>query len=112
MIVPRPEVLTRIRQAKGKHGDPAGAPSEVDIPGCVVWPQDGNASSSNEKTDGQDTVIIGYAALVPPGTDVLATDQLRWRGQPFDVVGEPAIFTTPFTSTDPGIQISMRRVTG
>lgn len=106
------ETLTRVRQARARHGDPSGTPDELTIQGCVVWPGDANASGSNEKTDRQDTVIVGYSALLPPGSDVLATDQLRWRGEPYEVVGQPSIYTTPFTGTDPGVLVSMRRVTG
>lgn len=105
------QTLTRVRSGgRDKHGDPTGSPAELAILGCVVWPQ--TALSSAEKTAGQDTVIVGYAALLPPGTDILPTDQMRWRGLLFDVTGEPAIYTTPFTSTDPGVEVSLRRVTG
>lgn len=101
------ETLTLVRQARGKHGDPAGAATEIQIPGCIVWPR-----TSTETTDAQDTVITGYSALLPPGSDVTSTDRLRWRGLLFDVVGEPGIYTTPFSGTDPGLEVSMRRVTG
>jgi hypothetical protein len=105
------ETLTRVRpSARDGNGDPVAAPAELVIVGCVVWPV--TAATGAEKTSGQDTVIVGYAALLPPGSDVVATDQLRWRGLDYDVTGEPGVYATPFTGTDPGVHVSMRRVTG
>ena len=107
----RTETLTRLRGTRDRFGDPTPG-SEQDIDGCVVWPRDANASGSNEHLDGRDTVIVGYSALLPPGTDVKATDQIRWRGSVYDVIGEPGVYTTPFSGTDPGVTISLQRVTG
>lgn len=109
------ETLTRVRAADvDEHGDPVGEPDEAPVPGCVVWPGDGNGPSGNEQTFGQMTVITGWSALLPVGTDAKATDQWRRAGSDelLEQVGEPAVFVSPFTGDSPGVLIQLRRVTG
>lgn len=107
------ESVQRLRvPSRDRHGDPIGAAASTTIVGCIVWPRDGNASSGNEKTDSQDTVIIGLQVLMPSGTDITPTDQMLVRGQIYDVEGEPASHRSPFTGTSPGVLVSLKRVTG
>lgn len=99
------ETVTRLRAAgRDRNGDPTGDPSEVNIEGCVIWP-----TGSSEQTFQQDTVTSDYQVLMPPGTDVLPTDQIRWDGVVYDVDGEPGRYRNPFTGTDPGVLVTIRR---
>jgi hypothetical protein len=107
------ETLVRVRAAgRDGHGDPTGTPGRVDVEGCVVWPSDGNATSGNEQNTNQTTVISGLTALLPPGTDALATDEWERDGVPYVQVGEPAVYVSPFTGDTPGVLIVLKRVTG
>ncbi|MCW2674789.1 MAG: hypothetical protein JWP14_3378 [Frankiales bacterium] len=107
------EVLIRVRPATlDSHGAPTGDPDRADVEGCVVWPSDGNATAGNEQTFAQTTVISGLTALLPPGTDALATDQWERDDDLYEQVGEPAVYVSPFTGDTPGVLIVLKRVTG
>jgi hypothetical protein len=91
---------------RDQYGDPTGTPAETPVSGCVVWPE-----ASSEQTFQQDIVALGYQVLMPAGTDVLATDQVRLPDDDlmYEVVGEPQRFLNPFTGTDPGVLVTARR---
>ena len=95
------------------YGNDVRESVEVDVPGCAVWPRDSNGSGGNERTGTQDMVIVGYAAILPFGTDVKATDQVRYAGTVYDVDGEPGVWgPSPLTGNVAGVQIALKRVTG
>jgi hypothetical protein len=107
------EILTRVRAAgTDRHGYPTGEPTRVAVEGCVVWPSDGNATAGNEQNFAQTTVITGLTALLPPGTDAQPTDQWERGDVPYEQVGEPAVYVSPFTGDTPGVLIVLKRVTG
>ncbi|MFF4547261.1 hypothetical protein ACFY1J_24045 [Streptomyces sp. NPDC001406] len=88
-------------------GDPlAGDPDEFEVTGTSMQP-----ASSIETLDGGDQVVSLWDWFVPPGTDVRATDQVRWRGAVYDVDGDP-----PPIDDERGrphhIEVRLRRVTG
>lgn len=113
MFAPFGEILTLLRPPpKDRNGDPTAPPTSTVLANCPVWPRDSNGSVGNETTFAQDTVIVGYTVLLPPGTDVLATDQVSWRAQVYEIEGEPGIYRSPLTGTTPGITVAIRRVTG
>lgn len=89
-------------------GDPLPDGSQTVVPGCVVWPQ----LDGNEQTFQRDTVPTGYSVLLPPGTAIAATDRVRLYGQVWDVTGEPAVWSSPLTGTQPGVQVVLRRTRG
>ena len=104
--------LTRVRRAgRDRNNDPTGTAVELDVPGCVVWPTDGNGTSGNEQTDRADTVVIGYTAMLPPDTDVKPTDQWRYGGALFEQVGEAGRYVNGFVGTRV-LTIVLRRTTG
>lgn len=110
MPLPFGETLTVLRSTGvDGNGDPLpGSAASTTVDGCAVWPR----GTSTETVAGQDTVIIGYSALLPPATDVLATDQIQWAGDLYEVEGEPGRYQSPLTGTQPGILVALRRVTG
>lgn len=117
MTVPvlQPTTVTLLRAApagQDGYGNDTLTFTAVTVPGCVVWPS--AASSSDELTAGRDTVITGLTVLAPPGTLVAPADRMQVPGYPetFDVVGQPAAWISPLTGTRPGVQVSLRRVTG
>lgn len=78
----------------------------------AVWPVDANGSGGNEITGARETVIIGLAALLPPGTVVSALDRVTVRGELHEVNGEPAVERSFLTGWYPGVLVNLRRVTG
>lgn len=84
-----------------RHGDPTGPPVETVVEGCAVQPR-----TSSELADQRTTVISGYAAFMPPGTQVKATTRVRWREQLYEVDGDVADW--------PGehVQVQLKRVRG
>ncbi|MGC9544023.1 hypothetical protein [Streptomyces sp. UG1] len=66
-------------------GDPLpGDPDEIEVTGTSMQP-----ASSVETIDGGEQVVSLWDWFVPPGTDVRATDQVKFRGQTYDVDGDP-----------------------
>jgi len=111
--VPFGQTLTRLRApAPGRHGAPSGPVAELDFPGCVVWPTDGNGSGGNERTDRQNTVVWGYTVMfADPDADVRPADQWRYLGGIFEQVGEAGRYLNPQVGTRV-LTIVIRRVTG
>lgn len=108
--------LTLLRTAvtgQDDYGNDVLGVVEVDVPGCAVWPRDSNGSGGNEITGARDTVVIGYAAILPFGTDVKATDRFRYLGNVYEVDGEPGVWgPSPLTGNVAGVQVALKRVTG
>ncbi|MCW2870890.1 hypothetical protein [Actinacidiphila oryziradicis] len=78
-------VVTIVRPAgKDAFGDPLAGAVETDVAGCFVQPR-----TSSERTDMQDQVITGAVVFMAAGTDVLATDKVRFNGVVYQVDGEP-----------------------
>jgi hypothetical protein len=92
---------------RGPNGDPLpGTGAEVDVEGCSVQPR-----ISTEATDGRDTVISGLIAYIPAGTDITATDTIRWRGDAYAVDGDPG-FWDDLGGVADHIEVALRRVAG
>ncbi|MEV2277868.1 hypothetical protein AB0I72_20010 [Nocardiopsis sp. NPDC049922] len=81
------ETLTVVRgPGTDRHGDPLpGDPAETDSHGWDVQP----AATSEDVDDGGDTVQEEWTAIGPPGADITATDRVRWRGDLYQVQGQP-----------------------
>lgn len=109
MTFPFGETLTRSRPpTANREGDRDGDRDTKDYDGCAVWP-----TGSAENLDLRDQVDSEYTALVPDvGADILATDQVVWRGDTYDVAGRPERFRNPFNGDDPGLLVRMNRSTG
>lgn len=101
----------------GRHGDPAGIPNEVLLPGCTVAP-----AGSTELQELSDIVTSDLDLYGPPGIPVREIDQIRlpedspWKGV-YDVIGRPQVWTgDPFGdggSADlDGIVVRLRQVAG
>lgn len=57
-------------------------PAEVTI-SCTIQPAD-----SSENVVDRDTVVTRYRLFCAPGTDVVSSDRLVWRGRTFEVDGD------------------------
>jgi hypothetical protein len=101
------DVLTVVRQGRDRFGDPAGAAVETEVSGCYVQPR----GISTEDTDQRTTVISGLLAFVPPGADIRPADRVRWRGDIYQVEGDPADWAPPGGPAH-HLELILRRVTG
>ena len=100
------ETVTVTRQTQAKHGDRTNGVAH-DVDGCVVWP-----STTTEVTGTQDTVTWDWVVLMPPESDVLATDKVTVRDITYDVVGEPSLYKSPLTGMQSGIEVRIQSITG
>lgn len=65
------------------------AATETVVEGCEVQPQ-----GSQENLVNQDQVLIAYKVFAPAGTDVKATDRVKYDGETFEVFGHPGAWKT------------------
>lgn len=80
------DTITRLRGvARDNFGNLSGSDSELDIDGCSVQP-----TSATESTDTGDLLVTTATAYAPAGTDLVATDRVRWLGDAYEVDGAPA----------------------
>jgi hypothetical protein len=84
------------------QGDPIpGTGSQVVVPDCLFAP-----GASREMQDNANQVQADGTVFAPPGTPVDAHDQVRIRGQLYDVAGQPREWLNALT------EIPVRRTTG
>ena len=116
MTYPFGETVVQIpRRKSGRNGlnndvYVDGAP--ITYQNIAVWPRDGNSTSANEDTYGAERVIIGLGISLPPGSQVSAEDRFQVRGETYEVDGDPQEYRSPFTGWNPGLPLSLTRVTG
>lgn len=74
----------------GEHGDPGtGLPDRKDVPGCSVDPRTGEEARGTAST-----LITGLVAYLPiPFEQIKADMQIEYRGELYDVDGEPGQHT-------------------
>jgi hypothetical protein len=102
------QTIIRIRRTStgtDDYGNEEFTTDEVAVHGVGVAPR-----SSSEREQGETTVIVGKALYVPPGVSILASDQFRIGGVVYQVEGEPGEWTSPFTGTQFGTEVAIRRV--
>lgn len=82
------DTVTRLRgRSRDNFGNLQGSDSELDIGGCSVQPLGGA-----EQTDRGESVQSNLAVYMPDGSDVVATDRVRWQGSVYAVNGPPAVW--------------------
>ena len=116
MNIPYAETVTVVRMIAGRHGDRTQGESH-DVTGCAVYPRATKASTNvtrggNESLVAEDLVEFGLAVLMPPGSDVLATDQVIVRGTTYEVDGKPADWWSPISNFNPGREVLLKQETG
>ncbi|MGY4859510.1 hypothetical protein [Cryobacterium sp. AP23] len=82
--------ITRVRYplVDDGHGNLApdrNNPDRLPIDGCA-----GQPGATDEVLVGRDATLIQHTIFAPPGVDVLATDDVEYRGTTYSVDGEPA----------------------
>lgn len=110
MLFPYGQTLTLLtRQLTGRDGDGNAVYQNVPtaVLNCPVWPR-----TSSELVQGQDTVIIGLTAILPPGTDASAIDAVMVGADKYEIDGQPGAYVSPFTNMNPGIEVQLTKVGG
>lgn len=82
-------------------------PTRTDIDGVAVAPR-----TSGEEHAGRTAVIVGLTLYLPAGADMRATDRVVARGSTYEVVGDPAVWVSPYTGAQPGIEVAVERYDG
>lgn len=114
--LPQGETVTILRPGaptRDAYGnDVPSEPTETDVPGCGIAPQDANGAGGNEIVQGRDTIIVGLVLYAPSGTDLRATDKVRVASLLYEVVGQPGVFRSPFTGSTGPVVATLQLVTG
>lgn len=105
-MFPYGKTVTIISQTVDNFGDRTDGSSTV-VDDCAVYQTPGV-----EQVGGQDTVVYDLTVILPPGTSVSSTDRVTIDGVTYEVASEPIAWRSPFTGTEPGVQITARKVTG
>lgn len=105
-MFPYGKTITITPQTVDNFGErTAGEP--VDVAGCVTYETPGI-----ETVGAQDTLVYEVTIIAPPGTSVALTDRVTFDGATYEVASQAIAWRSPFTGTEPGVQFTVRRVTG
>lgn len=96
---------TRTKTGKDALGNAIYEWAEVDSPAWVETRQ------GTETTDARESSTANSWVFLPDGAPVKAVSQVRWRGELWDVDGEPGIQPGGFV-VEGYVQIAIKRVSG
>jgi hypothetical protein len=107
------EIVTRLRVGTTVDawnntipGDWADA-DRSDIPGCAVAPHGSTVDNIS-----RNEVATSLDVYTPAGVEILPTDRLEVRGEAYEVVGDPADWRSPYSGTQAGLVVNVKRVEG
>lgn len=112
-------VLTILRTtgpSTNRYGDRLAATEAAhELPGCVVAPRGSSESNSNFA----DMVIVGLTVYAPseavqalPEGKVKPDDRAKYKGETYEVEGEPQEWENPFSGESHGWQFALTRTEG
>jgi hypothetical protein len=84
------------------------SPTSVDVPGVAVEPR----PSGEPLQDARNQVVSGFTLYMPAGAIITAANRVVVRGATYNVLGEPAVWHSPFTGWEPGIVVQVERSEG
>jgi hypothetical protein len=82
--------------------------SSVDVPGVAVEPR----PSGEPVQDARNAVVSGFTLYLPSEAVVTAHSRVVVRGGTYDVIGEPAVWQSPFSDWAAGTVVQVQRVEG
>lgn len=82
--------------------------TDTDVDGCAVAPNGAPETTS----DGREAAVERLTIYMPVGSDVEATDRVVVRGDVYDVDSEPSAWTSPYSGTARGVEVTARRSQG
>jgi head-tail adaptor len=101
-------VLSTTVTGQDEYGNDVRESTETPVDAVAVWPR-----SSDEQTQGRETLFVGLNMLLPFGTAVHATDRLRYDDKVWEIEGEPGPHgPSPITGHVACVEVKLRRVTG
>lgn len=83
-------------------------PDTETLVGVAIAP----GSSTEARTDNRLLVRTGMSLYAAPGVDVLPGDRIRAGAEIWNVTGEVANWTNPFTGWQPGSEFRIEKVEG
>jgi hypothetical protein len=81
-------------------------PEPLPIGGCSVQP-----GATDEVLTSRDTIQDAWEVYAPRFADILPTDRIRWNGNDYEVLGQPAAWDSP-TGALSHLHFSMQRWEG
>lgn len=103
--------MTIIRVRKGgfdEYADRMAGVSRESLDDAFTAPRVSNDISDR----GRAGVIVGLSLFAPYGTDLVHTDQIEVDGVLYEVDGDPGQWHNPFTGTDAGCEVALKRAAG
>lgn len=104
------------RTTPNLDGNDVYTDTEFEVSDVVTWPSTsslvGQGLRIEMRTGDQSTAVASLQALLPPNTDVTAFDAVRIGDVLWEIEGDPSIYISPFTGTNPGVLVRLVRVTG
>lgn len=108
------ETITRLRATTvvaGRMGSDRpnwdGPVDDLEIPGWLITPK-GSTEDNTDRTAVADLIEL----FGPSDADVRAADRLTVRGEPWEVEGDPDVWTDPDDRSLDSTVVTARRVTG
>jgi hypothetical protein len=101
------ETVTVNRVSIDAHGNKTTNSTHT-IAACAVWPSIGKEIISPN----MDVVEFSMTVFMPPGSDILSTDEVVVRGTTYRVSGQPALHKSPFTGYQAGIEVLLQASAG
>jgi hypothetical protein len=104
------ETITWHRHTAGApdaHGNATSTWTDVQVSGVAVAPRQGEEPRNN-----RDMVILGLTVYMPAGTAIGAQDEVTVRQVRYRVVGEPGVWTNPYSGDTKGVQAALEQVEG
>lgn len=80
----------------------------ADVAGVAVEPR----PSQEPVQDARNAVVSGFTLYFPAGAAIAADNRVIVRGGTYEVLGEPAVWKSPFTGWEPGIVVQVERTEG
>lgn len=94
--------------AHGNTVESWAAEPGVAVEGCAFSP----GESAEPVEANRRAVVTTPQLFCPPDTVITSKDIVTVRDLTFQVVGDPADWTNPFTGWRPGVVVNLRRVSG
>jgi len=101
-------IVTAAIDADPYSGDDATTGSEVEVAGVGVEPR----PSGEPTQDARNAVVSGFTLYMPITTLIGPENRVRVRGEVYDVLGQPAVWRSPFTGWEPGVVVQCERTAG
>lgn len=101
-------VTSRTAASTDDYGNATYTTSTRTIEDVPVAPR----TSGDVTENGRDGQVIGLTIYPPADCGIVADDEIGVRGGTYRIVGDPALWSSPWSGWDPGLAIDLERVAG